>query len=120
MYGKAVFLDGVEYVYPLACGRLQPSTIINLTHHGFFSLPGIANPTPTIENQICEINADFYVPVDETSIPTGEILKVQGTPFDFRTPKPIGQDIDADDEQIRNGAGYDHNFVLNKKEEKRT
>ena len=92
-------------------------TIINLTHHGFFSLPGIANPTPTIENQICEINADFYVPVDETSIPTGEILKVQGTPFDFRTPKPIGQAIDADDQPIRNGAGYDHNFVLNKKEE---
>ena len=92
-------------------------TIICLTHHAFFSLAGIANPTPTIENQLCEINADFYVPVDETSIPTGEILKVQGTPFDFRTPKPIGQDIDADDEQIRNGAGYDHNFVLNKKEE---
>ena len=55
-------------------------------------------------------------PIDDTSIPTGEILKVEGTPFDFRAPKPLGQDIDAGDEQIKNGAGYDHCFVLNKKE----
>ena len=92
-------------------------TIINLTSHGFFSLPGIANPTPTIENQICEINADYYLPIDDTSIPTGEIRFVEGTPFDFRQPKPIGQDIEADDVQIKNGSGYDHCFVLNKKEE---
>lgn len=92
-------------------------TIINLTSHGFFSLPGIANPTPTIENQICEINADYYIPINDTSIPTGEIRFVEGTPFDFRQPKPIGQDIEADDVQIKNGAGYDHCFVLNKKEE---
>lgn len=92
-------------------------TIINLTNHGFFSLAGIANPTPTIDDLVCEINADFYIPIDNTSIPTGEILKVAGTPFDFRTPKPVGQDINADDEQIKNGAGYDHCFVLNKKEE---
>ena len=92
-------------------------TIINLTHHAFFSLTGIANPTPTIENQLCEINADFYLPIDDTCIPTGEILKVAGTPFDFRTAKAIGQDIDADNEQIKNGKGYDHCFVLNKREE---
>lgn len=92
-------------------------TIINLTSHGFFSLPGIANPTPTIEKQICEINADYYIPIDDTSIPTGEIRFVEGTPFDFRQPKPIGQDIEADNVQIKNGAGYDHCFVLNKKEE---
>lgn len=92
-------------------------TIINLTSHGFFSLAGIANPTPTIENLECEINADFYIPIDNTSIPTGEILRVEGTPFDFRKPKTVGQDIDADNEQIKNGAGYDHCFVLNKKEE---
>ena len=91
-------------------------TICNLTHHSFFSLAGIANPTPTIDDLMCEVNADFYLPTDDTSIPTGEILKVEGTPFDFRTPKPVGQDIDADDEQIRNGHGYDHCFVLNKKE----
>ncbi len=92
-------------------------TIINLTSHGFFSLAGIANPTPTIESLECEINANYYLPIDETSIPTGEIRFVEGTPFDFRQAKPIGQDIDADHEQIKNGAGYDHCFVLNKQEE---
>ena len=92
-------------------------TIINLTHHGFFSLAGTADPTPTIDEQILELNADFYVPIDDTSIPSGEILKVAGTPFDFRTPKAVGKDIDADDIQIKHGAGYDHCFVLNKKEE---
>ena len=92
-------------------------TIINLTSHGYFSLAGIADPTPTIDDLECEVNADFYLPIDDTCIPTGEILKVEGTPFDFRTPKPVGQDIDADNEQIKNGAGYDHCFVLNKREE---
>ena len=85
-------------------------TVVNLTSHGFFSLAGI-------ENLECEINADFYIPIDNTSIPTGEIRLVKDTPFDFRTPKTVGRDIDADDEQIKNGAGYDHCFVLNKKEE---
>lgn len=102
----------IEY---LACTNKK--TVLNLTHHGFFSLAGIADPTPSIENLICEINADFYLPIDNHSIPTGEILKVEGTPFDFRKPKTVGQDIDADNEQIKNGAGYDHCFVLNKKEE---
>lgn len=97
--------------------KTNKKTIVNLTSHGFFSLTGIANPTPTIDDVECEINADFYLPIDDTSIPTGEILKVAGTPFDFRTPKPIGRDIDANNEQIKNGAGYDHCFVLNKREE---
>lgn len=92
-------------------------TIVNLTHHGYFSLAGTADPTPTIDDLLCEINADFYIPIDNTAIPTGEILKVAGTPFDFRKAKPVGQDIDADDEQIKNGGGYDHCFVLNKREE---
>ena len=92
-------------------------TIVNLTHHGFFSLAGIANPTPTVENVKCEINADYYLPIDNTSIPTGEIRFVEGTPFDFRKPKAIGDEINADNEQIKNGSGYDHNYVLNKKEE---
>ena len=67
-------------------------TIVNLTHHAFFCLAGAADPTPTIEDQICEINADFYLPTDATAIPTGEILKVEGTPFDFRKPKTFGKE----------------------------
>ncbi len=97
-------------------GSTNKKTVVNMTHHGYFSLAGIANPTPSAENVVLQINADFYIPIDDTSIPTGEIRKVEGTPFDFRTPKPVGQDIDADCEQTRNGAGYDHCFVVNKKE----
>ena len=96
--------------------KTNKKTVVNLTSHGFFSLAGIANPTPSAMNNICQINADFYVPIDENSIPTGEILKVEGTPFDFRKLHPVGDLIDADDEQIKNGAGYDHCFVLNKHE----
>ncbi len=92
-------------------------TIINLTNHGFFSLAGIDNPTPTIEHLQCQINADFFIPIDDTSIPTGEVVAVKGTPFDFTTMHEVGDMIDADDEQTKNGAGYDHCFVLNKTEE---
>lgn len=97
-------------------GTTNKKTIVNMTHHGFFSLQGIGNPTPTAMDTICQINADFYVPIDENSIPTGEIRKVEGTPFDFRTPHVVGERIDADHEQTKYGAGYDHCFVLNKKE----
>lgn len=110
------FTDNDEFIIEYLA-TTNKKTIINLTHHGYFSLAGIANPTPTVDSQICELNADYYLPIDDTQIPTGEIRLVAGTPFDFRKPKAIGQDIDADDEQIRNGAGYDHCFVLNKKEE---
>lgn len=92
------------------------TTIVNLTHHGFFSLAGISNPTPTIDNNIVTINADFYTPIDEVSIPTGEILKVAGTPMDFTSPHAVGEHIDDDFEQLKFGAGYDHCYVLNKKE----
>jgi len=102
----------IEYM-----AQTNKKTILNLTSHGFFSLQGIDNPTPPIADQLCQINADYYLPIDETSIPTGEIRFVKGTPFDFREPKAVGKDIDADDEQIKNGAGYDHCYVLNKKEE---
>ncbi len=99
-------------------GTTNKKTVVNMTSHGFFSLRGLGNPTPTAMDTICEINADFYVPIDETSVPTGEIRKVEGTPFDFRTPRVVGERIDdPNDEQIKNGAGYDHCFVLNKKEE---
>jgi aldose 1-epimerase len=65
---------------------------------------------------VVTINADKFTPVDATLIPTGELRPVAGTPFDFRTPTPIGLHIgDTNDEQIARGNGYDHNFVLNKK-----
>lgn len=97
-------------------GTTNKKTIVNMTHHGFFSLKGIANPTPNSLDTICQINADYYLPIDETSIPTGEIQKVEGTPFDFRQPHTVGERINANDEQIKNGTGYDHCFVLNKRE----
>ena len=110
------FTDDNEFTIE-SMATTNKKTIVNLTHHGFFNLAGIANPSPTVENVLCEINADYYLPIDETSIPTGEVRFVKDTPFDFRTPKAIGQDINADNEQIKNGTGYDHNYVLNKKEE---
>ena len=98
-------------------GTTNKKTIVNMTSHGFFSLAGIANPTPEALNNILTINADFFIPIDETSIPTGEILKVEGTPFDFREPHAVGERIgNTDCQQIVNGTGYDHCFVLNKRE----
>lgn len=91
-------------------------TVVNLTNHAFFSLAGIANPTPTVDNNIVTIDADYYIPIDEVSIPTGEVLKVEGTPFDFRTPHSVGSRIDDKFQQLIFGAGYDHCFVLKKPE----
>lgn len=91
-------------------------TIVNLTHHAFFSLSGLADPTPSVNNNILTINADFYTPIDEVSIPTGEIAKVEGTPMDFRTPCAVGSRIDEPFPQLVCGTGYDHCYVLNKKE----
>lgn len=92
------------------------ATVVNLTNHGFFNLAGISNPTPSVLNNIITINADFYTPIDEVSIPTGEILKVEGTPMDFRTPHTIGERINDKFQQLINGSGYDHCYVLNKTE----
>lgn len=109
------FTDENELVIDYT-GTTDKTTVVNMTNHGFFSLTGIANPTPTIEELECEINADYYVPIDDTSIPTGEIESVKGTPFDFTTPHAVGERIDADHIQTKRGAGYDHCFVLNKKQ----
>lgn len=91
-------------------------TIVNLTHHAFFSLSGLENPTKSVENNILTINADFFTPMDEVSITTGEILKVEDTPMDFRTPHTVGSRINDPFQQLVFGAGYDHCYVLNKKE----
>lgn len=109
------FTDENELVIDYT-GTTDKTTVVNMTNHGFFSLTGIANPTPTIEDLECEINADYYVPIDDTSIPTGEIESVKGTPFDFTTPHAVGERIDADHIQTKRGAGYDHCFVLDKKQ----
>ena len=86
-------------------------TVINMTNHAYFNLSG--DPA---NHSICDdelyINASAFTPVDDTFMTTGEIWPVEGTPMDFRTPKLIGQDIDADYEQLANGHGYDHNWVL--------
>ncbi len=91
-------------------------TIVNLTHHAFFSLSGLDNPTATVDNNLVTINADFYTPMDEVSIPTGEIAAVEGTPMDFRTPHTVGSRINEPFQQLVYGAGYDHCYVLNKEE----
>jgi len=96
--------------------KTDQTTIINLTNHGFFNLAGIATPTPSVEDNVVTINADYYTPVDETCIPTGEIAPVAGTPMDFRTPHVVGERIDSDFEQLKIGVGYDHNYVLSKSE----
>ena len=86
-------------------------TVINMTNHSYFNLSG--NPVHSITQDILCVNANSFTPVDSTYMTTGEIVSVNGTPFNFKTPTPIGSFIDADDEQIRNGNGYDHNWVLN-------
>ena len=83
-------------------------TVINLTNHAYFSLGGVGS---TVLDQTLQLGCDQYVPVDEKLIPFGNLAAVDGTPFDFRTPKTIGQDIAADDAQIKAGGGYDHCFV---------
>lgn len=88
------------------------ATHVNIASHSFFNLEGEA--CQQIDDHIIMINANSFTPTDETNVPTGEILPVEGTPFDFREPKVVGKDIDADDEQIKYGVGYDHNFVLDK------
>ena len=86
-------------------------TVVNLTNHSYFNLSG--NPSHPVTDNLLRVVASGYTPVDSTYMTTGEIATVEGTPFDFRTARPVGENIkDFANEQIKNGNGYDHNFVL--------
>lgn len=84
-------------------------TMINLTHHGYFNLAGAGHD---VLDHVLTVAAESYLPVDDTAIPLGPPEPVAGTPFDFRSPTPIGQRIREAHEQLRRGRGYDHNFCL--------
>ena len=89
-------------------------TPVTLSQHSYFNLTGEARRD--VLNHLITLSADRYTPVDATMIPTGELASVEGTPFDLRLPTRIGARVDVDDEQLRHGGGFDHNFVLNRTE----
>lgn len=100
--------DGLAVRFTATADR---ATIVNLTQHAYFNLAGESSGT-TILGHLLQVPASATTPVTGELIPTGDLAPVDGGPFDFRTPKPIGRDIDADDAQLALGQGYDHNFVL--------
>ena len=97
----------VEYL-----AQTDKPTHVNISHHSFFNLKGEGNGT--INDHILYINASKTTPVNEVLIPSGEIVPVEGTPFDFRQPKAVETDLYVENEQLKNGGGYDHNWVLDR------
>lgn len=87
-------------------------TIINPTNHAYFNLAGFDGTAEEMLSHLLQLNCSRFVPVDKFSVPTGEIMNVEGTPFDFRSPKEIGMEINTENEQLKNTSGYDHNFCV--------
>ena len=107
--------DNNEFVITYKAESSKP-TVLNLTNHSYFNLHGAGNGD--VMDHLLQLNADKYTPVDSTLIPTGNIDPAAGTPFDFTKPVAIGARIKDQNEQLRFGLGYDHNFVINKADEK--
>ena len=97
----------LDYRAVLTEGKATP---LNLTNHSYFNLNG--HDSGTVLTQEVWIDAEYFTEADRRSIPTGTLLEVKWTPMDFRKPKALGSDIEADYEQLKFGGGYDHNFVL--------
>lgn len=97
----------VEYL-----AQTDKKTHVNISHHSFFNLKGEGNGT--INDHVLYINGSYTTPVNDVLIPSGEVADVAGTPFDFRQAKAIGTDLDIENEQLSNGGGYDHNWVLDR------
>jgi aldose 1-epimerase len=102
--GKSALISGAE------SGRAPLETPLNLTNHSYFNLNG--HDSGTVLTQEVMIDAEYFTEADRRSIPTGTLLEVKWTPMDFRKPKALGKEIDADYEQLKFGGGYDHNFVV--------
>lgn len=110
----------VSVVYTLAddnalridyTAQADKPTVVNLTNHSYFNLA--AGAAETVHDHVLMVNADAFTPGDAALIPSGEIAPVEGTPMDLRTPVRIGDRVDLPDEQLKNGGGFDHNWVLN-------
>jgi len=100
--------NGIDISYEATTDK---ETVINMTNHSYFNLSG--NPETTVLNDSLYLNADSFTPVDSTFMTTGAIASVFETPLDFTKPHTIGERIYADNEQLKYGRGYDHNWVLN-------